>query len=189
MKKLISVCLLSMILIGCSDTSSTEQASDKTTETKVDKEVKPSFDMTANEFGAKFTKLTNEFGLVQAVMWKKVENEEFTKEYVGDVTLHGIPNQNGKLEKVRFHLEPPLTPEKSLVFFSHVATSALVFNPELKKEETSKLVLSILQGAVEEYTATQKTSEKIGVIGQTKYEAVVNADGMDFTFTKEETIK
>ncbi len=36
MKKLISVCLLSMILIGCSDTSSTEQAPDKTTENKVE---------------------------------------------------------------------------------------------------------------------------------------------------------
>lgn len=128
--------------------------------------------LTPDEFGKRFVVAVKEFGL-DKFPWYKVEiskgsvNDTFTKKIRKDLAMTGVVDKNGELKSITYILGQTDEGDQAALTMLRVGSAtARVLNPDLPKEQTSKVASELLMDTAKKFkNGGDSVSESVVVDG------------------------
>lgn len=131
--------------------------------------------LTPDEFGKRFVVAAEEFGL-DKFPWSKVElskgsvNDTFTKKIRKDLAMTGVVDKNGELKSITYILgQTDEGDQAALTMLMVGGATARVLNPDLPKEQTSKVASELLMNTAKKFTNGGDSVSDSVVVDGVKY--------------------
>lgn len=136
--------------------------------------------LTPDEFGKRFVIAVKEFGL-DKFPWSKVEltegavNDTFTKKIRKDLVMTGVVDKNGELKSITYILGKTDDGDQAALTMLRVGgATARVLNPDLPKEQTSKVATELLMDNVKKFESGGDTISDTVVVDGVKYGTTIS---------------